>query len=112
MLYVAALTLLLTACSSDGDSYSAPSLCEVTAANQCMEQCQRLHDSGMTSRSGFGSGGSVGTGVATQRHARCDKRDNPALRRSCQASAHYCRNRLPGLTCGANRSRCMDSCGG
>ncbi len=43
MLYVAALTLLLTACSSDGDSYSEPSLCEVTAANQCMDQCQRLH---------------------------------------------------------------------
>jgi hypothetical protein len=112
MLYVAALALLLTACSSDGDRYSAPTLREVTAANQCMDQCQRQHDSCMTRRSGFGSGDNCGTGVATQRDARCEKLDNPELRRSCEASADYCRNRLPALTCGENRSRCMATCGG
>jgi hypothetical protein len=111
MLFVAALALLLAACSSGGDRHSAPSLREVTAANQCVQQCQRQHDSCMTRRPGFGSGDSCGTGVATQRDARCEKIDNPELRRSCEASADYCRNRLPALTCGENRSRCMDTCG-
>lgn len=111
MLSALLLSLLLTACSSDGDSYAAPNLREVTAANQCMDQCQRRHDSCMTRGADFGSGDSCGAGVATQRDARCDKIDNPDLRRSCQASADYCRNRLPALTCGEDRGRCMSGCG-
>lgn len=76
MLLLAVLALLTTACSSDGDSPAAPSLREVTAANQCMDQCQRRHDSCMTSRTDLGSD-SCGTGVATRRDSRCDKIDNP-----------------------------------
>lgn len=110
MLLLAVLALLTTACSSDGDSPAAPSLREVTAANQCMDQCQRRHDSCMTSRTDLGSD-SCGTGVATRRDSRCDKIDNPDLRKSCQASADYCRNRLPALSCGEDRGRCMSSCG-
>jgi len=112
MFCVAALAPLLTACSSGGERYSAPSLREVTAANQCMQQCQRQYDSCMTSRTGFGSGDSCGAGVATQRDAKCDKIDNPDLRKSCQASSDYCRNRLPALTCGEDNNRCTSRCGG
>ena len=112
MFCVAALALLLTACSSDSERYSAPGLREVTAANQCMQQCQRQYDSCMTSRTGFGSGDSCGAGVATQRDAKCDKIDNPDLRKSCQASSDYCRNRLPALTCGEDINRCTSRCGG
>ncbi|MEG2805224.1 hypothetical protein [Stenotrophomonas sp.] len=112
MLCALLLALLFTACRSEGDTYAAPSLREVTAANQCMDQCQRRHDSCMASRTGFGSSDSCGTGVATQRDTRCDKIDNPDLRKSCQASADYCRNRLPALTCGEDRGRCMSGCGG
>ncbi len=112
MFCVAALALLLTACSSDSERYSAPGLREVTAANQCMQQCQRQYDSCMTSRTGFGSGDSCGAGVATQRDAKCDKIDNPDLRKSCQASSDYCRNRLPALTCGEDNNRCTSRCGG
>ncbi len=112
MFCVAALALLLTACSSDSERYSAPGLREVTAANQCMQLCQRQYDSCMTSRTGFGSGDSCGAGVATQRDAKCDKIDNPDLRKSCQASSDYCRNRLPALTCGEDNNRCTSGCGG
>jgi len=108
------LTLLLSACSSDGDFHAdPPSLRDVvTAANQCMQQCQRQYDSCMASRTGFGSGDSCGAGVANQRDAKCDRIDNPDLRKSCQASSDYCRNRLPALTCGEDDNRCTSRCGG
>lgn len=114
MLLITALMLLMVACSSDGGYYASPSLREVTAANQCMAQCQSRHQSCMASGTGLGSSGSdsCGAGVATQRDGRCDKIDNPELRRSCQASTDYCRNRLPALGCGEDRDRCMSRCGG
>ncbi len=112
MLSVMLLTLLLAACSSDGDTYSAPSLREVTAANQCMALCQSRYDSCSASPLGSASSDTCGTGVATQRDGRCDKIDNPELRRSCQASADFCRNRSPALRCGEERDRCVSRCGG
>ncbi len=112
MLVVTVLALLCSACSSGGDRYDPPGLREVTAANQCMEQCQRHFDSCMTSSSSVDSSDRCGAGVATQRDTRCDTIDNPDLRKRCQASADYCRNRLPALTCGENRSRCVSRCGG
>jgi len=109
---LAVLVLLLTACSTEGDLYSAPSLRDVTAANQCMDHCQAQYDSCIGTRTGFSSDDSCGAGVATQRDAKCEKIDNPDLRKACQASSDYCRNRLPALTCGEDRNRCISRCGG
>lgn len=112
MLFGGLLALLMTACSSGGDTYPAPSLREVTAANQCMAVCQSRYGSCSASPLGSGSSDTCGTGVATQRDGRCDKIDNPELRRSCQASADFCRNRSPALRCGEERDRCVSRCGG
>lgn len=112
MLFGGLLALLMTACSSGGDNYPSPSLREVTAANQCMAGCHSRYDSCSASPLGSGSSDTCGTGVATQRDGRCDKIENPELRRSCQASADFCRNRSPALRCGEERDRCVSRCGG
>lgn len=112
MLFGGLLALLMTACSSGGDNYRSPSLREVTAANQCMAGCHSRYDSCAATPLGSGSSDTCGTGVATQRDGRCDKIENPELRRSCQASADFCRNRSPALRCGEERDRCVSRCGG
>ena len=66
----------------------------------------------MTDRGGCGGGARGGAGVATQRDAKWDKSDNPDVRKACQASIDYGRNRLPALTCGEDINRCTSRCGG
>lgn len=109
--WLSLLWMLLAACSSGGDVYSPPGLREVTAANQCRQQCQSRYSSCAASPLGQNSSDSCGTGVATRRDAQCGRIDNPELRRSCEASADFCRNRLPALGCGEDRDRCMLRCG-
>lgn len=112
MLSVGLLALLMTACSSGVETHPAPSLREVTAANQCMAACHGRYDTCSASPVSSVSSDTCGTGVATRRDGRCDKIDNPELRRSCQASADFCRNRSPALRCGEARDRCVSRCGG
>lgn len=110
-LFTLLLTLMLAACSSGGDTHDVPGLREVSAANQCMALCHSRYESCAASPSGFDSGDTCGTGVATQRDGKCDRIVDADLRRSCQASADYCRNRSPALRCGEERDQCMRRCG-
>ncbi|SFR79821.1 hypothetical protein SAMN04487782_0520 [Stenotrophomonas maltophilia] len=105
-LLVFVAVVAMASCSSHGDPYLAQGR-ETTAARQCMDQCR---DHYASCHSAGSSSGCLGS--ASQWGGNCEEIQDRDLRRSCQASMDFCRNRLPDIKCGEIRDRCLSACGG